>query len=65
MKGKISITRICTNQIGRNNNIIMRIENDKADVVFDLEITAEKLGLALTGLAFQDCEITKYGGVQE
>ena len=65
MKGKISISRICTNEIGRNNNVVLRIEDDKGFTHFDVELTPEKLGLALTGLTFQDCEITQYGKSSE
>lgn len=57
MKGKISISRMNSNDINYQNVIHLKIEDDDYNKIADVYIKPEQFGLALTGLACQECEI--------
>lgn len=57
MKGKISISRMCSNDINSDNLIHIKVEDDDYNRISDIYIKPSQFGLALTGLACQECEI--------
>lgn len=57
MKGKISISRINSNDKNYHNIIHIRVEDKDYNRIVDVNINPEQFGLALTGLSCQECEI--------
>lgn len=62
MKGKLTITRISSNQADDGDRIRIRVEDETSGIEFiEVRLTPEALGLALTGLAYQECSYEFFG----
>lgn len=61
MKGKISISRINSNDPSYHNMIHIKIEDEDYKNIVDVTMAPEQFGLALTGLSCQECEIEERG----
>lgn len=59
VNGKISISRMNSNDPKFHNIIHLKIENDNYDEIMDIYIKPEQFSLALTGLNCQNCIIER------
>ena len=57
LRGKITISRANSNNAEYNNKVLITLEDADYRLLANVWINAEQLGLALTGLACQECEI--------
>ena len=60
MKSTLTIGRTQSVRTSKNNKIIIEIRDENFDRVVEIEIGAEEFMLAITGMAFQECETKVY-----
>ena len=57
MKGLLTIGRLSSVNKTLHNKITIEVKDEKFDTVAKITVGADQFALAITGLAFQECEI--------